>query len=231
MTITLGLPRRSLVSVSCNWSRVHATWRSFFKLACWMMATGVLCANPPTFTVGFTSFEYWIDGLVGRAAQLRPAGTETRIRTARQFGLQRRPSQADRNTASSFKAPPTDQVAEIAWVTGSSESKNAVEFSVPYAPDDRLVWGGGSTFTVERSDAQAKALRYGRIQNALLLGNRNGVSLQIPVELMPAAPFDPIYVQASGYIGQYRTNGTSYTFDAGGIVATTDALFWAGAAA
>ena len=192
---------------------------------------GVLCANPPTFTVGFTSFEYWIDGLVGRAAQLRPAGTETRIRTERQFGLQRRPSQADRNTASSFKAPPTDQVAEIAWVTGSSESKNAVEFSVPYAPDDRLVWGGGSTFTVERSDAQAKALRYGRIQNALLLGNRNGVSLQIPVELMPAAPFDPIYVQASGYIGQYRTNGTSYTFDAGGIVATTDALFWAGAAA
>ncbi len=195
----------------------------------------VLCANPPSFEVGgvffFGSFKNWIDELVGRASRLRFRGTETRIRTERQFGLQRRPSQVDRNTANSFKAPPTDQVAELAWVTGSSESKNAVEFSVPYAPDDRLVWGGGSVFTVERSDAQAKALRYGRIQNGLLLGNRNGVSLQIPVELMPAAPFDPIYVQASGYIGQYRTNGTSYTFDANGIVATTDALFWAGAAA
>ncbi len=195
----------------------------------------VLSANPPSFqssgSFNFGLFQAWINGMVGRSARLRSAGVETRIRTEREFGLQRRPSQSDRNATSTFKEPATEQVSEIAWDIGGGDSTNAIEFTMPYAPDDKLVWLGGSDFEIEKSDAQAKALRYGRIQNALLLGNRNGISIQIPVELMPTAPFDPLYVSIDGISGQFRVNGTSYTFNADGIVATTDALFWGGVAA
>jgi hypothetical protein len=189
----------------------------------------VLCNNQPAFT-GYNDFSNWTNSLVGKAGQIRSAGIETRIRTEREFGLQRRPSQADRNTTGTFKAPATEQVTEIAWVTGGSSSTSAIEFTLPYAPDDRLVWDGGSDFHIEASDAKAKALNYGRIQNALLLGNRNGISLQIPVSLMPSRPMDTLYLSAYNLTAQYRINGTSYTFDNNGIVATTDALLMGGAA-
>lgn len=195
----------------------------------------VLSANPPSFqssgSFNFGLFQAWINGMVSRSARLRSAGVETRIRTEREFGLQRRPSQADRNNTSTFKEPASEQVSEIAWAIGGSDNTNSIEFTMPYASDDKLVWLGGSEFRIEKSDAQTKALRYGRIQNALLLGNRTGISIQIPVELMPAAPFDPIYVSVNGIGGQFRINGTSYTFNADGIVATTDALLWGGVAA
>jgi len=57
-------------------------------------------------------------------------------------------------------------------------------------------------------------MRYGRVQNALLLGNRNGVSLQLAPEQLPKRPFDPLYLQAEGITGSYRVNGTSWAFDA-----------------
>jgi hypothetical protein len=45
---------------------------------------------------------------------------------------------------------------------------------------------------------------------------------------MPIEPFSPMYIEANGLIAEFRTNGTSYTFDANGMVASTDALFWGG---
>lgn len=123
-----------------------------------------------------------------------------------------------------------ENTAGLEWIDGSSESQLVTQFSVPYSGDDYLTDVSGSgeslTFTIVRSDASVKARNFGNLQNRLLLGNRNGLSIQITADLMPPRPFSPIYIEANGFVGQYRTNGTSYTFDANGIIASTDAIFW-----
>ena len=154
-------------------------------------------------------------------------GADTSLHTQREYGLQKRPSESDRNNTANTKPVVTEQKAEIAWVTGSTSSTAVTEFTVPYAPDDEITWDESTgAFSSTPSDAKEKALRYGRIQNKLLLGNRTGVSLQLAPEQLPKRPFDPLYLQAGGITGAYRVNGTSWAFDASGIVASTDALLW-----
>jgi hypothetical protein len=118
-----------------------------------------------------------------------------------------------------------DQVSEIELVTGDSDATRRVEFSLPYAPDDTFRKQGEQYFSTA-SDAPAKANRFGRIQNELLFGNRNGMNIQTVPEGLPTEPFGAFYFSANGSVTQYRTNGTSWTMDSNGIVASTDALYW-----
>ncbi len=119
--------------------------------------------------------------------------------------------------------------AELELALGSSTAQRRIELSMPYAPDDRFIKTGSSpaTYSSVPSDAPQKAARYGRTQNRLLLGNRNGINLQLSPERLPAAPFEPLYVQANGLTALYRANGNQWAFDSNGIVCSTDALFWA----
>ncbi len=167
-----------------------------------------------------------IGDLLSLARRQVYVGAETRLQTQRQFGLQKRPSEKDRNNTANSKPQISESKAEITWITGSTTSTAVTEFSLPYAPDDEISWQEGSGFSSKRSDAPQKAMRYGRIQNRLLLGNRNGVSLQLAPEQLPKRPFDPLYLQAGGITGSYRVNGTSWAFDSNGIVASVDALLW-----
>lgn len=119
----------------------------------------------------------------------------------------------------------TESTAELELALGSATAQRRIELSMPYAPDDTFT-KVASTYSAISSDAAAKANRYGRSQNRLLLGNRNGMNVQAAPELLPAAPFSPVVVQANGLSALYRTNGTSYTMDASGIVVSSDLLFW-----
>ena len=160
-------------------------------------------------------------------------GTEVQIRTGREIGLQRRPSAADRTNAKYAKnGDPNngwrvESIGELELAVGSATAQRRIELSMPYAPDDRFVGSSGGPFVSVPSDAPQKAQNYGRVQNRLLLGNRNGINLQLAPERLPAAPFEPLYVQANGLTALYRANGTSWAFDSNGIVASVDALFWA----
>jgi hypothetical protein len=117
------------------------------------------------------------------------------------------------------------QVSEIELVTGDRDATRRVEFSMPYAPDDTFRKQGEQYFS-SASDAPAKANRFGRTQNQLLFGNRNGMNIQTVPEGLPTEPFGAFYFSANGSVTQYRTNGTSWTMDSNGIVASTDALYW-----
>ena len=121
----------------------------------------------------------------------------------------------------------TESLADLELALGSATAQRRIEFSMPYAPDDTFSGPSGGPFTATPSDAPAKAMRYGRVQNRLLLGNRNGVNLQLAPEKLPAAPYSPLYLQASGLTALYRANGTNWAFDSNGIVCSVDALFWA----
>jgi hypothetical protein len=176
-----------------------------------------------------------LSGLVFDSAnvQSRTSGTSDAL-------LPTRPSSAERiNQVYAKGGSPsngwrTESKAQLELALGSATAQRRIEFSMPYAPDDvftKLQTGGGfnAVFTFYSSiasDAPAKANRYGRVQNRLLLGNRSGVNLQVAPERMPAAPFDPIFVQAAGLTALYRVNGNQWAFDSNGIVCSTDALYW-----
>lgn len=111
---------------------------------------------------------------------------------------------------------------------GAVESQTAIEFRLPLTPTSYFeeVDNGEWEAVNEKRKAASLAYEYGKVQNRLLLGNVKGASMQIPVELMPVKPFDPVYLQIGGLTGQYRANGMSYTFNRDGIVGQIDALFW-----
>jgi hypothetical protein len=123
-----------------------------------------------------------------------------------------------------------ENVAELSLALGSATAQRRIELSMPHAPDDtffKVMAGGTTLYYSVRSDAAAKAVLFGRIQNKLLLGNRNGMSLQLAPERLPSEPFAPMYIQANGLTALYRANGNQWAFDSNGIVCSTDALFWA----
>ena len=127
--------------------------------------------------------------------------------------------------ANNYRIPST---AKLQLALGSSTAQRRTEFSMPYAPDDFFSGPTGGPFASSPSDAPTKANNFGRVQNRLLLGNRNGMNIQLAPELLPAAPFAPMYVQANGLTAQYRANGNQWSFDSNGIVCSTDALFQSG---
>lgn len=122
----------------------------------------------------------------------------------------------------------TESKADLALALGSATAQRRVEFSLPYAPDDVFFKGLAGGYSSAPSDAAQKAQLYGRVQNRLLLGNRNGMNLQCAPEILPGAPFAPFIVKSGSTSALYRTNGSNWTFDAQGLVASTDALFWGG---
>lgn len=139
---------------------------------------------------------------------------------------------ADPDTADPNNGYRTQSVSEIELATGSPLATRRIELSMPYAPDDnfRRTIKTTSPMTYEyrssTSDAKAKARTFGRSQNRLLFGNRNGMNIQVSPEVLPNAPFGAFFLNANGVVTQYRTNGTSWTLDSNGIVASTDALYW-----
>jgi hypothetical protein len=147
--------------------------------------------------------------------------------------FQGRPSDAERVNALYAKdGDPnngwrTESKAELELALGSATAQRRIEFEMRYPPDDIFSGPSGGPFTATPSDAPAKANRYGRVQNRLLLGNRSGVNLQLAPERLPVAPYSPLYLQADGLTALYRANGNQWAFDSNGIVCSTDALFWA----
>lgn len=169
-----------------------------------------------------------LQDLIGYASRLVPYGSNTRIRTEREFGLQRRPGQQERNREALLREPTTEQTTKTTWALGSPAAEAAIELSPPYVSDDRIqVSGGGSpTYSVVAANAEQQALSYARLENRLLLAHRNGFGLQLAPLDTPAAPFSLLYLRLNGCTAALRTNGTTWTIGADGIVCSADTLFW-----
>ena len=123
------------------------------------------------------------------------------------------------------------KTSRLELAMGSPTGQRRVDFTLPYTPDDYYyVTASGGTYNhiLYKSNAEAVANLYGRVQNKLLLGNRYGMNVQAAPEKLPTAPFAAVFVQAQNLTAMYRTNGSSWTMDSNGIVASSDLLFWGG---
>ena len=185
-------------------------------------------AGRDSFTTSGDVSEF-VNSVVGPPAY---EGTEVNVSSAGPQE-QRRPGPAQLTQQVYGENPEAEEDDEEQTVTasfelGAVESQTSITFKLPLTYGDFFeeVNPGEWETVNDKRKAESLAYEYGKIQNRLLLGNVKGASMQIPVELMPAKPFDPIYLQIGGLTGQYRANGMAYTFNRDGIVGQIDALFW-----
>ncbi len=166
--------------------------------------------------------------VVSRAGRLVDVGTSFRTVAGREATLQSRPGLDVGGLAdggdpdNGYK---TSASSDLVLSLGSASSQRRIEFSLPYAPDD-IFSRSGLVFTSTPSDASAKAKKFGIVQNRILLGTRQGMSIQVEPERIPSEPFAPLYIQARSLTALYRINGMSWVMDSNGIIASTDALYW-----
>lgn len=167
-----------------------------------------------------------VTDLVIIATRLVPEGATTQIRTERQFGIERRPSESERTSEAWKDAPDIEESVETTWAIGSSASQTAIELSPPYVPDDKIIYQPPNTWTVISSDAQQKSLRYAQVENRLLLGHRNGAAIQILPYIITNEPLQLVYIRLNGATAAYLLNGCTWNISSDGVTATADALFW-----
>lgn len=175
-----------------------------------------------------SAFNLSVGDLIDVASSLVEYGSEVNIRTEREFGLRKRPSQQERNLSSDRLYPNFVQTSSFAWSTGSATSQTSLELSPPFVSDDRMeknIVNGVVTWTYQPSDAYLQALNYARTENKLLLGNRSGAGIQLRLIDAPARPFDLFYLRMNNCTAAYRSNGMTWTIKGDGIVVSVDALF------
>lgn len=173
-----------------------------------------------------------INDLVVTASRLVFEGTSVAIQQDRTFGIQQRPAEESRQEAEQEKQPAvgaTDedgrQQTELEQTNTTVETTPKTELEMPLASDDAVVWSASNGYEFKGSNAMVQAMRYARTQNAVMYGNRAGVSLQLPAYAMPLYPLSSVYLQLSGLTAAYKANGMSWSFNSDGILGAMDALY------
>ena len=184
-----------------------------------------------------TTDQNGINRLLDIASELRLDSTNISIQQDRTYGVQKRPSPTDLAKEDLKKEPQTGsekdtttntQVLLINQQSETTESQPNLQLDMPYGSDDGFIWTASDGFQFSGGNAGALALRYARTQNAILRGNRSGVSLQLPAYAMPLYPLSWVYLQAASVTGGYRSNGMSWAMNSDGVLCAMDALFFGG---
>lgn len=184
-----------------------------------------------------TTDQNGINQLLDVASELRFDSTNISIQLDRTYGVQKRPSPTDLAKEDIKKEPQSGsekdtttntQVLLINQQSETTESQPNLQLDMPYGSDDGFIWTASDGFQFSGGNAAALALRYARTQNAILRGNRSGVSLQLPAYAMPLYPLSWVYLQAASATGGYRSNGMSWAMNSDGVLCAMDALFFGG---
>lgn len=171
-----------------------------------------------------------IADLIPIATRLVQKPIEVRVRTEREFGIQRRPPEVKRSMWENIKVPAVESYEKFEWLFGSAASQTSIELSPPYVSDDRIEYIPGDvgepiTFKLIPGDASIKALNYARIENALLFGHRNGNGIQVLPEDLPIRPLSWIYIRLQNATAAFLVNGRTWNISPSGVTCTADALF------
>jgi hypothetical protein len=173
-----------------------------------------------------------IQRIINRMAALYNRGTDVQIVTSSDFGAQLRPDPARVADQENRKgASRTEASTELEYIFGGETTRNVRIYDLPLAPDDQVVYTGGGypgSWQIIQSDHKQKAIAFGRAQQRMAFGHRNGISIQLPARDMPPYPLDRLAVRGAGLVGAYCVDGISWSFDSNGIVCNADCLAWGG---
>lgn len=176
-----------------------------------------------------------LSSLLSQATQLVFSNTEVSIQRDRTFGVQQRPTKDQLQADAKEKDPRVgagndkgQQQVDLEQENSTVETAPKAEVRMPLASDDAVVWTASNGYEFKGSNAASMAMRYARTINALLRGNRAGVSLQLAATGMPIYPLSSIYLNAGGLTAGYKSNGMSWSFNSDGVLCAMDALFVSG---
>jgi hypothetical protein len=93
-------------------------------------------------------------------------------------------------------------------------------YAMPYAPDATI----GTDGSIIDPRAEQAAREYAVMLTGLRMGYANGFNVTTSADRLPSTPFAPLFINAAGLSISTRLNGTSWAFDASGIVASSDLL-------
>jgi hypothetical protein len=117
---------------------------------------------------------------------------------------------------------------------GSAGTNSTDKYDMQFAPDSYLrpATDAGDNNTglkyVYVSSATA-AYEYGRAIHYILSGMANGKSITTELRNIPSEPMGTLYLEAAGTVGRFRANGTTFAWDAQGLVVGCDAMLDGGA--
>jgi hypothetical protein len=161
-------------------------------------------------------------------------GSDSSVRKDGRSAIEEKPPKEELNNYDRRTGELLESSEEIEWISGETNNGTLQEFSMPYASDDVITWTDnpltGGDYTVEKSIAPQVAKKFGENQNALLYGNRYGISITVAPDAIPNTPLAGFYVNSDGVVGYFRVNGMVWTFDGNGLIAKVDALYSGGVA-
>jgi len=119
----------------------------------------------------------------------------------------------------------TTEVFELANNASNGLVSNVLQLTVPYSPDDTIGYVSGVYSTI-RGGAAENAKKYGETQVNLINGGVYSINIQLPVNKLSGAIFEPIVVEANGLSAMYRVDALNWTIGANGIIVSASALFY-----
>lgn len=162
-------------------------------------------------------------------------GVETRIVTGRESAVQIRPPLAQRifnyysdtgagaNPNNGYRVESTGNFQT--FLDAGGDGTGRLDISIPYVSDDKFTRVGSTYISTPPAFRPETAVNaFGKVQQKIITGTRYGLNIQLLPEDLPSDPVSGLEVFLGGTTNSYITNGTTYTMDANGIVASTDAI-------
>ena len=103
-----------------------------------------------------------------------------------------------------------------------------------YCPDSYIapsVGPGDNSTGLKYYHVPSKDLAYfyGKVIYSILSGMAHGKSITTELRNLPSEPMGTIYLETAGTVGRFRANGTTFAWDAQGLIAGCDAMLDGGA--
>lgn len=167
---------------------------------------------------------------IGR--QMVNTGVSVETHYDRYYGVQKRPSLANRKKKQ-FYRDPRESTNRTEFIYGTEGVSITTSYNMPWAPDDRIAYQAGSSqpYLLEESIAPELARKFGRVQQRLTYGHRMGFAVQTVPSKLPPYGASMATLRLGGIMAQYMVNAQSWTFDSNGIVASVDMVYLGGVGA
>lgn len=165
-------------------------------------------------------------------SQMVNTGVSVETHYDRYYGVQKRPSLAERKKKQ-FYRDPRESTNRTEFIYGSEGVSITTSYNMPWAPDDRIAYQAGSSqpYLVEESIAPELARKFGRVQQQLTYGHRMGFTVQTVPNKLPPYAASLATLRLGGILAQYMVNAQSWSFDSNGIVTSVDMVYLGGVGA
>ena len=167
--------------------------------------------------------------MLGIGRQMVNTGVSVQTHYDRYYGVQKRPSLANRKKKQFYKDP-RESTSRTEFIQGAAGVGITTSYSMPWAPDDRIGYQAGAAdpYLIEESIAPELARKFGRVQQQLTYGHRMGFAVQTVPDKLPPYGASLATLRLGGILAEYMVNGQSWSFDSNGIVTSIDMVYLGG---